>query len=84
MAVLPEVHPDAAELMYPDLDTLFTSYYFTLSEDMLEYENDLWSQLKIESTQEAWIPTTAAVIVGVLLAYLIFNMVRKKVREKRY
>ena len=79
-----EVHPDAAELMYPDLDTLFTSYYYNLSEDMLAYENDLWSQLKIESTQEAWIPTTAAVIVGVLLAYLIFNMVRKRVREQRY
>lgn len=79
-----EVHPDAAELMYPDLDTLFTSYYFTLSEDMLEYENDLWSQLKIESTQEAWIPITAAVIVVSLLAFLLFIEIRKKLREKQY
>lgn len=80
-----EVHPDAAAIMYPGPDDLtLTSYYHTLSDDMLAYTNDLWSQLKIESTQEAWIPATAFTIVAVLVIYLGFLVVRNKMREKQY
>ena len=51
---------------------------------MLSVQNDLWAQLKIESTQSTWIPITAWTIAGVLIAYLAVETVRKKIRESKY
>ena len=83
--VLSEVHPDAISLMYPDEDhTVPTSYYHTLNDTMLSVQNDLWAQLKIESTQSTWIPVAAWSIVSVLVVYLSYGIIRRKIRESRY
>ncbi len=83
--VFAEVHPDAVSLVYPDAEsTVPSSYYHTLSDEMLAAQNELWSQLKIESTQSTWIPATAWTIVTVLLVYLGCGIVRRKIRESKY
>ncbi len=80
-----EVHPDAKDIMYPDAENLvFTSYYHTLDDALLSYQNDLWSQLKIESTQEIWVPVTAMVIVIGLILYFGYTILLRKYREKQY
>ncbi|MBP3919244.1 MAG: spermidine/putrescine ABC transporter substrate-binding protein [Clostridia bacterium] len=83
--VLSEVHPDAISLIYPDENhAVMSSYFHTLNDEMLDVQNDLWSQLKIESTQSAWIPIAAWGIVAVLVLYLGYGIVRKRIRESRY
>ena len=67
-----------------DEDKVPASYYHTLNDKMLSVQNDLWAQLKIESTQSTWIPVTAWTIAGVLIAYLAVETVRKKIRESKY
>ncbi|MBO5670114.1 MAG: spermidine/putrescine ABC transporter substrate-binding protein [Clostridia bacterium] len=60
IASITEVHPDAMSLIYPgESERVPASYYHTLSDRMLSVQNELWSQLKIESTQSTWIPITA-------------------------
>ena len=83
--VLSEVHPDAIAMMYPaEEDKVPASYYHTLNDTMLSVQNDLWAQLKIESTQSTWIPITAWTIAGVLILYLGIETIRKKIRESKY
>lgn len=83
--VLSEVHPDAIALMYPDAETTDNATYFhTLNNQTLTVQNELWAQLKIESTQNTWIPITAWTIVAVLVCYLGFGIIRRRIRESRY
>ena len=83
--MLSEVHPDAIAMMYPaEEDKVPASYYHTLNDTMLSVQNDLWAQLKIESTQSTWIPVTAWSIAGVLILYLGIETIRKKIRESKY
>ena len=83
--VLSEVHPDAIALMYPDEEhTVPASYYHTLNDTMLTVQNELWSTLKIESTMSTWIPVTAWSIVGILVIFLGFGIIRDRIRESKY
>lgn len=83
--VMAEVHPDVQSIMYPPTeDVERATYYYTLSDEMLAHQNNLWSELKIESTMELWIPITAAVIVGSLILWLGLGIIRNKIRESKY
>jgi len=83
--VLSEVHPDAVSLLYPaEEDKVTATYYHALDDTTQVLENDLWAQLKIESTQSTWIPITAWTIVGTLIVFLGFGIIRNKIRESKY
>ncbi len=85
LEVMAEVHPDAQAIMYPSAEAMANAtYYHTLNDEILSHQNDLWSELKIESTMELWIPITAAVIVGSLLLWLGYGTVKNKIRESKY
>lgn len=78
-----EIHEDAMKLLYPET-SVFTSYYYTLDPDTLNLVNDLWEELKIESTQGATIYYIAGGIVLICAAIFIALFVRKKRRERYY
>lgn len=52
--------------------------------NLLSFTNDLWSKLKSDSSIEPWIIVTDFVIVGALIAFVLFFYIRKKSREKYY
>ncbi|MCQ2386188.1 MAG: hypothetical protein MJ078_05900 [Clostridia bacterium] len=65
------------------------SFYRTIGNteengNLLDFTNNLWSELKVESSTESWIIVTDIVILAALAGWLIFKAVRKKAREKEY
>ncbi|MBO4228874.1 MAG: spermidine/putrescine ABC transporter substrate-binding protein [Clostridia bacterium] len=79
-----DVYEGAMELIYPEEGTYVAEYFHTLSDAMLDYTNELWAQLKIESKTETWITVFAGSILLVLFVTLGFFSVRKKIRERGY
>ncbi len=80
-----EVHENAMEIIYPaGGETVPATYYETLEPALLQFQNDLWSELKIESTTSLWIPVTAGIIVLVLGLYIGYCVVLRRIRESKY
>ncbi len=52
--------------------------------NLLDFTNDLWSELKTESSIEPWIIISDIVIVGALLSAFLFFFIRRKRRAKDY
>ena len=79
-----EIHPDAYDILYPETVEFLTSYFKNQSSETLSYMNNLWEDLKIESSFGGWIYIACAVIVVLLAAWAIFSSIRKKNRAKKY
>ena len=77
---LADIHPDAYDILYPESSTLMTSYYYMLDDDTQNLQNDLWEQLKIDSSVGDGIYILAWVIVAVVI---IFFLVRFVVMRRR-
>lgn len=77
---LADIHPDAYDILYPESSTLMTSYYYMLDDDTQNLQNDLWEQLKIDSSVGDGIYILAWVIVAVVV---IFFLVRFVVMRRR-
>ena len=87
---LADLHPDALEIMYPDLEKLYpgvdtsTYYFHRLPSETLSKMSELWSELKISTTEDSdsgilyWI--SGAFIVAIA-GLLIFLKIRKSKRE---
>lgn len=72
-----------------EADVLRVSFYRSITNtaengNLLDFTNEIWSELKIESTVEPWIIVTDIAIVGALLAWAIFTYVRRILRQKNY
>ena len=52
--------------------------------NLLDYTNALWSDIKIESSIEAWIIVADVLILGSLFGAWLFFFIRKKKRERGY
>lgn len=75
-------HEDAMEILYPSGNQdIKTAYYESLDPATLELQNSLWETLKIENAVEPWIYLASATIVGALLLFFLFRMIRKKYRD---
>lgn len=79
-----DIHPDAMDILYPAEGAFVTSYYHTLDADTLAYTNELWEELKIESSIEPWILIVSGAIVLGLLVLLIASAITKRYRAKQY
>ncbi len=52
--------------------------------NLLDYTNALWSDIKIESSIEAWIIVADVIILSALFGSWLFFLLRKKKRERSY
>lgn len=76
-----EIKEDAMEILYgtPSEDYL-TSSYRNLDDDGLKMLNDLWEELKVESSISTTIYVMCAVIIGIVLGFAIFFWIRRRIR----
>ena len=79
-----EVKENAMEILYgtPSEDYLRTTYR-NLDPDGLQMMNDLWEELKVESSISTTIYVLCGIILGTLAGFLIFFAVRKRKRAIR-
>ena len=80
-----EVHPDAMEILYGEKSTSVpTQAYLNLSPERLSFLNELWEELKVESSIGAGIYVCCGVILGSILILAITYTVKKRKRSKYY
>ena len=91
-----EMGEDAYDILYGysyeelNADYGFSPYYHSFSnaekygEDMQQYVNGLWEQLKTETDVEIWVHVSSITIVVVLLAACSYSIYIKKKRSKFY
>ena len=91
-----EMGEDAYDILYGysyeelNADYGFSPYYHSFSnaekygEDMQQYVNGLWEQLKTETDVEIWVHVSSITIVVVLLVACSYNIYVKKKRSKFY
>ena len=86
---LSELHPDAFDILYPDMDALYpdvdlNNYYFhDFSADMHKSINDLWNKLKIESGDEESSTSSIYIICGVVIVLLVVAYVISRIKKKK-
>ena len=81
IATMQETHPDAMEILYGTAD-IPTEAYENLPEEQLSLLNELWEDLKIESTIGSAIIAMAFAIVALLVALAVFFYVRRRRRRR--
>lgn len=81
---------DEYEILYGDHSHIPTSYYHSFSneeiygEDMQQYVNGLWEQLKTETDVELWVHISSITIVVALVGFCSYSIYIKKKRSKFY
>lgn len=75
-----ELHEDAMEILYPS-DPLKASYYHNLSPETLSLVNNLWEELKIDSSLGNGVYWTAAVMAILLAAFFLYRYIVRKIRD---
>lgn len=80
-----DVHPDAMDILYGDVtNNVPTQAYLNLSPDKLILLNDLWEELKIESSIGTGIYVFCGIIVGSLTLLGVTTAIKKRKRAKYY
>ena len=78
-----EIHPNAISILY-DFDMSEMEFYHDLPTETRMLMNELWEELKIQSTIGTGIYVICAVIVVSVAAWGIFLGIRKKIRASYY
>jgi spermidine/putrescine transport system substrate-binding protein len=84
IAYMEDWHEDAMTILYPDTASVPTQYYHMLDADTQAISNELWEQLKIESSVGGTIHTIALVIVVLCTAFFLWRFILKKYRTSQY
>lgn len=80
-----EVHEDAMEILYGETATSVpSSAYLNLSEEKLTLLNDLWEELKVESSIGRGIYILCGVILAALIALAAYHIIRRRRWAKLY
>ncbi len=80
-----EVHENAMDILYgEEASSVPTQPYMNLSPEKLVLLNDLWEELKVESSIGDGIYILCAVILGLLLLLLVFQLFKKHRWSKLY
>jgi len=79
-----ETHEDAMEILYGVDEEIPRQAYLNLSPERLTLLNDLWEELKVESSIGTGIKVTCAVILGALVILVVANVVKKRRWAKLY
>ena len=84
-ATMEEAHPQAMEILYGEkASSVPTQAYLNLSPERLSMLNELWEELKVESSIGVGIYVGCGVILGGLIAWTVVHTVRKRRRAKYY
>lgn len=86
-ACMEEVREDAMEILYGETAASVrekSSAYLNLEADKLDLLNDLWEELKIESSVSVGIYVIIGVILAALIALAVWYFVRKRLWAKLY
>lgn len=78
-----DVHPNAISILY-DFDMDSMEFFFDLPDDTRTLMNDLWEELKIESSIGKAVYIICYVIVAVIVVGAVYYFIRKKKREALY
>ena len=84
VAYMEDWHEDAMSILYPDTESVPTQYYEKLDDATQSMANELWEQLKIESSVGSTIHTIALVIVILCAAFFLWRFILKKYRMSHY
>ena len=84
IAYMEDWHEDAMTILYPDTTAVPTQYYHMLDADTQAISNELWEQLKIESSVGDTIHVIALVIVVICAAFFLWRFILKKYRTSQY
>ena len=84
IAYMEDWHEDAMSILYPDVESVPTQYYHMLDATTQSMANELWEQLKIESSVGGTIHTIALVIVILCAAFFLWRFILKKYRMSHY
>lgn len=80
-----DVHPNAMDILYGEMaESVPTQAYLNLAPDKLLLLNDLWEELKIESSIGTGIYVCCGIIVGSLILLAVSAAVKKRKRAKYY
>jgi spermidine/putrescine transport system substrate-binding protein len=77
-------HEDAMSILYYNAESVPTQYYHMLDVDTQNIANELWEQLKIESSVGSSIHTIALIIVILCAAFFLWRFILKKYRTSQY
>ena len=77
-----EIHPDVMNILYSEDSPVETSAFRNLPPEKLTMINDLWEELKIESTIGTSIYVICAVILAAIIALAVASIVKKRKRDK--
>ncbi len=78
-----EVHPNAISILY-DFNMERMEFYHDLPTETRMLMNDLWEELKIESSVGQAVYVICGVIVATIVIGAVFCLIRKKKREALY
>lgn len=78
-----EVHPNAISILY-DFDIDSMEFYFDLPTETRMLMNELWEELKIESSVGRSVYIICYVIIAIIAVGAICYLIRKKKRESLY
>ena len=84
IAYMEDWHEDAMTILYPDTETVPTQYYHMLDADTQAISNELWEQLKIESSVGNAIHIIALVIVVICVVFFLWRFILKQYRKSQY
>lgn len=78
------VHPDAMKILYDDVSSVKSTAYLNLAPEKLTLLNELWEDLKVESSIGVAIYVCCGVILAALLALVLFTVLRRRRWAKLY
>ncbi|MBQ7292792.1 MAG: spermidine/putrescine ABC transporter substrate-binding protein [Clostridia bacterium] len=95
ISYMTDIHPEAMELLYGDTvplgetanfyeEQVKVSFYENLAPELLEYENELWEKLKIESSVGGSVYLICYVIIAVIVVGAIVLFIKNKKLQALY
>ena len=79
-----EVHPDAMDILYNNAKNVKATPYMNLSPERLSFVNELWEELKVESSMGTGVTVLCWIILGTLAVLVTVHTIKKRRRAKYY
>ncbi len=81
-----EMGEDAMEVLYGEYESAYKydPYYHSFTQELQDYTNGLWEELKTQNSTELWVHIVSIVTVGSLAGYGVYSIYIKKKRSKHY
>ncbi len=84
VANMTDLHEDAMSILYEQVESVTTQAYLNLSPEQLTMLNELWEELKVESSIGVGIYVLCGVIVAALVLLLLWHLLRRRRWSRLY